>query len=96
MAQVARTTNIDIDWLLAFLTREWSNVRVVHEVWATWDQESRLDYLNEWPITESYEEVLRATVSQTHLTADQAERYRYLLELINATRPTIEDMLDRG
>jgi hypothetical protein len=96
MAQVARTTNIDIDWLLDYLTREWSNVRDVAAAWSTWDQESRIDYLNEWPITESYEEVLRAALSQTRLTADQAGRYRHLLELINESRPTIEDMLDRG
>ena len=68
----------------------------VAAAWATWDQESRLDFLSEWAITESYEEVLRAAVSQTRLTARQAERYRHLLELINESRPTIEDMLDRG
>jgi hypothetical protein len=96
MAQVARSIDIDIDWLLEFLTREWRNVSCVASEWDTWDQESRLDFLSEWPITESYGEVLHNAVSRKSLTLDQASRYRQLLDLISESRPTIEDLLERG
>lgn len=96
MAQVARSIDIDIDWLLEFLTREWRNVACVASEWDTWDQESRLDYLSEWPITESYGEVLQDVVARGRLTSEQATGYRHLLGLINESRSTIEGLLERG
>lgn len=96
MAQVVRSIDIDIDWLLEFLTREWSNVVCVASEWNTWDQEARLDYLNEWPITESYGEVLQDVVSRNRLTPEQESRYRQLRRLIDESRPTIEQLLESG
>ena len=96
MAQVARSIDIDIDWLLEFLTREWRNVSCVASEWDTLDQETRLDFLSEWPITESYGEVLQDVVARKSLTPDQQGRYRQLLRLISESRPTIEDLLGRG
>lgn len=100
MAQVARSIDIDIDididWLLDFLTREWRNVSRMASAWDTCDQETRLDYLNEWPITESYGEVLADGMSRKRLTPEQEARYRQLLGLISQSRSTIEDLLERG
>lgn len=96
MAQVVPSIDIDIDWLLEFLTQEWRNVPCVASAWETWEQESRLDYLNEWPITESYGEILQAAVYRGRLSAAQSIRYQELLSLISDARPTIEDLLERG
>ena len=96
MAQAARSTDIDIDWLLEYLSGEWRNVVCAASAWDSWDQETRLDYLNEWPITESYGEVLRDAVSRGQLNAAQTRRYQELLALIDAARPTVDDLLERG
>ena len=94
MAQVARSINID--WLLDFLLQEWRNVSCVALEWDTWDQEARLDYLVEWPITESYGEVLQDAATGGRLTPAQSARYQELLVLMRESRSTIEDLLERG
>ncbi|HEX5164476.1 MAG TPA: hypothetical protein VFV93_03700 [Thermomicrobiales bacterium] len=96
MAQIARSIEIDIDWLLDFLTGEWRNVESVALAWDTLDQEARLDYLNEWPITESYGDVLDDAASHQRLTPDQDIRYQQLQHLIRKLRPTIEHLLAIG
>jgi hypothetical protein len=96
MAQVARSIDIDIDWLLDFLTREWGNVATIASVWDSWDEEARHDYLNEWPITESYGEVLQDVITRTRLTNIQEGRYRQLVALMNAARPTIDGLFDQA
>ena len=96
MAQVARSIDIDVDWLLDFLSREWGNVSCVASAWPTMDQESRLDYLSEWPITESYGEVLQDAVSRGLLNRAQLLRYQELLTVIDEARPTISNLLALG
>jgi hypothetical protein len=84
---------LQIDHVLAVLTRQWLAIPEVVATWATWDELDRLDFVLEWPLREIKLHQLEAWVAEGHLTAAQREQFTELRQLIQRHRPTLERLL---
>ena len=95
MAQVANAAELRarIDHYLDYLQREWGGVPELAAEWDTWDEDSQLDFVLEWPIREDGLHQLHAWAEQGMLSPGQRTRYDALLSLVAQHRPMLETLL---
>lgn len=93
MAQVAHDLTANVDRLLDYPRGRWEDVPFAASTWERWDRFERVDYLSDWPVVESYLDVVRQHVTQGDLTPAQRQRYRRLLTLVTRARPLLERMM---
>jgi len=77
---------------LELVTRNWEGLIPLAAEWHEWDLNSRMDFLTDWPVTESYTELLLAM--ETTLPPDDARtaKLRALRALIDQNRPILEEL----
>ncbi|MGI8855472.1 MAG: hypothetical protein ACR2JW_06960 [Thermomicrobiales bacterium] len=94
MAQVTTTPtdHISFDWLCEYVAGQWGQLSELVAEWHEWDIESRMDFLTDWPVTESYTEVLFAREGTLHLSAHDAAKVREVRALVERNRPILEQL----
>ncbi len=93
MAQVTRAKHDEIDRLLDLSTASWEELPELAEEIDGWDDESQQAYLAEWPLEEDRLRRLGAHADAGRMDDAQLERYRRLLELADANRPSLSRLL---
>lgn len=94
MAELARQTRADADWLLDYLFAEWEDLTNIAHEWPTWDKIERIHALIDWPVVESNLRRLNDLVVQSALTPAQDARYTALQALIATYRPLLRQLMD--
>lgn len=93
MAQVAPDVTANVDRLLTYLFGRWQDVPLAAGEWGRWDRFERADYLIDWPVVESYMEVIQEYAAQGVLTPAQEEQYGHLLVVVARTRPVLQRLM---
>jgi hypothetical protein len=95
VAQVANAAELRarVDRYLDYLQREWEGIPSLAAEWNTWDEDSRLDFVLEWPIREDRLHQLHEWAEQGVLAPAQRARYDDLQRLLARYRPTVEKLL---
>ena len=95
MAQVApkhrpaRLVDKDLHNLLGF----WRTVPEFAAEWPEWDEDSRLDFILQWPIERETLQRVTDAVAAGHLNEHQQCKWLELSRLIEIHRATVEQML---
>ena len=95
MAQVVwmrppkRHVQKDLEYLLRF----WRGVPELAEEWPEWDEHSRLNIIHDWPIKRGALSRLKKAAKAGVLDERQQPDWQELLQLIEAHRDTVEQML---
>jgi hypothetical protein len=95
MAQVAAPPDVSvwIDDYLAYLFNVMNDLLEIDAEWDTWDDIQQLDFVFEWDIKRDRLSQLEDWAKQGLMTADQRERYRRLLDIMNDRRPILDRLL---
>jgi hypothetical protein len=94
MAQITTTTtdHISFDWLCDYVASQWGQLPELAAEWHAWDIESRMDFLTDWPVAESYTEILLARERTLRLSADDAARLQEVRSLVERNRPILAQL----
>ncbi len=82
-----------VDRLLNVLENAWGGVIEYAREWSDLDDDSRLFFVLDWPVTESHHEILQGILQDHALTPVQQQRYIHLVALIEQLRPTLDLLL---
>jgi hypothetical protein len=93
MAQVAHDVTANVDRMLRYLRGRWEDIPFAANEWERWDRFERVDYLSDWPVVESYMDLLRQHAAHGDLTPAQQQRYGRLLALVARVNPMLEQMM---
>ena len=96
MAQVihAHESSPIIDHVLERLLTFWRTVPEQATEWPEWDEDSRLDFILEWPIMRGAYWRMMATANAGVLNESQQSKWQELTQLIETHRATVEWMLE--
>lgn len=91
MAQVIQGPQLRerIDGYLDPLVSSWQGIAVLAEGWATWDEDSRLNFDPNWAVPEDRLAQLRDWSARGRLDARQLARLARLESLVTAYRPLL-------
>jgi hypothetical protein len=89
MAQVAQGTSADVDWLLDYLFSQWETLEEVVGDWAEWERAAQVDFLLDWPVTQSHLVALRDHMRHGDVSPKQRARAVALEALITRLRPVL-------
>jgi hypothetical protein len=94
MAQVTATPtdHISFDWLCKYVADQWGQLPELAAKWHEWDIESRMNFLTDWPVAESYTEILLAREGTARLSAHDAAKVREVRTLVERNRPILEQL----
>ena len=82
-----------VDGFLDYLFQQWANVPEQAADWNEWDEDSKVDFILDWPICEDRLQQLRRYADEGMLMPEQTAQYRKLLRLVSRNRPVLERML---
>src|SRR4051794_38740571 len=101
MAQTATidTKRISFDWLCEYVARSWNELPALAAEWSEWDVDSRMDFLTDWPVTESYTSILFEREIALPSGDRRVKKVRALRALVERNRPILkyldEHVLDK-
>ena len=95
MAHVVTPTDISarIDNYLTYLLNVMDYLPEIDAEWDTWDDIQQLDFVFEWDIKRDRLSQLEDWAEQGLMTADQRERFRRLLDVMDDRRPILDRLL---
>ena len=95
MAQVTQAVTEKVEHLLSYLFGVWGqDLPEMAAEWDGMDRYERNDFLLDWPVAESYTDLIAEYAEQDILTSAQRERYDALLALIAANRPILNKLME--
>lgn len=94
MAQVTKTPtdHLSFDWLCNYVAGQWGQLPQLAAEWREWDIENRMDFLTDWPVAESYTEILLAREGTLRLSAHDATRLQEVRALVERNRPILQQL----
>ena len=82
------------DHFLEMMLRIWGTVPEFEHEWDEWDEDSRLHYVIDWPVTEMELRRLRRWHDEGLFNEDQQRRYETLERYVEKYRPTLERLFE--